>query len=161
MAIKNNKQKRATDHDKNALNKRSHDGLARFITNTFGSLAFLLVYVLFIAGWIAWNHGWLGLKPFDKSPFSELELFLSAFAIFLSVMVLISQKRQARLEKINERVEFEVNLKSEKEITKVLEMLQRIQQKLGIDKKDPELDKMMEELDTEKIHQQHKKADEG
>lgn len=157
MAAKNEKQKNT--NNTHSLREKSHDGLAHFITNTFGSMVFLLVFLFFITGWIAWNQGWMGLKPFDKFPFDELELFLSVFAIFLSIMVLISQKRQARLEKINEQVEFEVNLKSEKEITKVLEMLQRIQHKLGIDQKDPQLDKMMEDLDTEKIHRQHKKAD--
>ncbi len=159
MAVKNRTQKNTYKQKGNPMAKKSHDGLARFITNTFGSLAFLFVYLFFIAGWIIWNRGWMGSKPFDKPPHNNLELFLAVFAIFLSIMVLISQKRQARLEKINQQVAFEVNLKSEKEITKVLGMLQRIQQKLGIDEKDPELEKMMEDLDTEKIHREQRKME--
>jgi len=132
--------------------EKSRDGVAHFITNTFGSLAFLVVYIIFVVGWLIANNG---------NPSNNLEFFLSAFAIFLSVMVLISQKRQARIEKINEQVEFEINLRAEKEITKVLEMLQQIQEKLGIESSDPELEKMKESLDTKKLHNEHKKAEEG
>jgi uncharacterized membrane protein len=145
---------------KQRLHQKSNDHVARFITNTFGTLTFLLVFVFFLACWIIWNRGSIeGFSPIDPPPFPELELFLSAFAILLSIAVLISQRRQARLEKINQQVEFEVNLRAEKEITKVLEMLQRIQQKLGIEVQDPELTKMMEELDTEKIHKEQKKIE--
>ncbi len=144
---------RKQESKKKNFSKKSKDNIAELITKTFGSVAFLLVYLVFVLGWIAWNQDWIpGLTPFDSFPYEELEMVLSTFAIFLSVMVLISQKRQAKLEKIAEQVEFEVNLRSEKEITKLLEMLQRIQEKLGIDDKDPELDKMMENLDTEELH---------
>ena len=128
--------------------EKNRDGVAHFITNTLGSLVFLCVYLIFVAGWLIWKR---------SNVTNDLELFLSIFSIFLSVLVLISQKRQARIEKINEQVEFEVNLRAEKEITKVLEMLREIQEKLGIDEKDPELDKMMESLDTKKLHQQEQK----
>jgi uncharacterized membrane protein len=146
------------DQQKITTGKTSRDTVSEFITKTFGSLAFLLIYLAFVLGWIAWNQHWIpGLKPFDRFPYPELEMILSAFAIFLSVMVLISQKRQARLEKIAQQVEFEVNLRSEKEITKVLQMLLDIQKKLGIEQRDPELENMMEQLDADKLHQEHRK----
>jgi uncharacterized membrane protein len=142
------------------LRKKSRDTVAELVTKTFGSMAFLLIYLCFILGWVAWNQNWIpGLKPFDNFAYNELQIILSAFAIFLSIMVLISQKRQAKLEKIAEQVEFEVNLRSEKEITKVLEMLQAIQKKLGIAHHDPELEKMMEQLDTEKLHSEQQKLE--
>ncbi|MDQ7948958.1 MAG: DUF1003 domain-containing protein [Pedobacter sp.] len=137
--------------------KKANDHIAQFFTSIFGTLSFLFVFLVFIAVWTAWNLKFFpGLSPFDPFPFPRLELILSAFAIFLSIAVLISQKRQARLEKISEQVEFEVNLRAEKEITKVLEMLQRIQQKLGIEHADPELKQMMKDLDTEKLHREQK-----
>lgn len=48
-------------------------------------------------------------------------------------------ERQRKLEKIREQLEFEVNVRAEHEITKVLEILQDIQLKMGIHKKDEEL----------------------
>jgi uncharacterized membrane protein len=149
------------DWHKTTNPKKSKDTISEFITKTFGSLAFVLIYLIFTLGWIAWNENWIsGLKPFDRFPYPELEIILSAFAIFLSIMVLISQKRQARLEKIAQQVEFEVNLRSENEITKVLQMLLKIHEKLGIEHHDPELEKMMEQLDTEKLHQEQRKQEE-
>lgn len=159
MATKRSKKK-TVEKDIRNLNKKSNDTIAQFITNIFGTLWFLLAFLLFVAIWICWNLNFFsGSHPIDIFPFPRLELSLSIFAIFLSIAVLISQKRQARLEKINEQVEFEVNLRAEKEVTKVLEMLRRIQDKLGIEIDDPELDKMMKDLDTQKIHRQQKAAE--
>ncbi|RZK53028.1 MAG: DUF1003 domain-containing protein [Pedobacter sp.] len=143
----------------NLIHKNRHDKIALFVTNTFGSVVFLLIFVAFVAGWISWNAGLIpGLKPFDEFPFSELEMGVSIFAIFLSITVLISQKRQARLEKISQEVEFEVNVRSEKEITKVLEMLHRIEKKLGITDNDKELEEMKSSTDVADLHKQVKKG---
>lgn len=94
-----------------------------------------------------------GLKPFDPSPFPKLDSILSITAIFLSVSVLISQNRQRKLEKIRERVEFEVNVRAENEITKILEMLHEVQLKMGIHKDDQELEEMKEKIDVNQLHE--------
>lgn len=143
-----------------AVEKVPKDTVAQRITGIFGSLTFLIVFISFLAIWMSYNLGLFGSKKtLDPYPFDKLELFLSSFAICLSIAVLISQKRQAKLEKIAEEVEFEVNLRAEKEITKVLQMLQRIHNKLGIDHSDPELDDMLKDLDTKKIHQKQKEIE--
>lgn len=82
---------------------------------------------------------------------------MSAAAIFLSISVLISQNRQRRLEKIREQVEFEVNVRAENEITKILEMLHEMQQKMGIRKPDAELEEMKQKLDVNQLHDHIKK----
>ena len=87
-------------------------------------------------------------------------MVLSIFAIFLSVSVLISQNRLRRLEKVREQVEFEVNVRAEQEITKVLDMLHSIQRKLGIDQPDPELEQMKKNTDVERLHDQISKEEE-
>ena len=61
------------------------------------------------------------------------------------------------MENIRAQVEFEVNVRAENEITKILEMLHDIQIKLGIDKHDPQLEKMKETTDLDLLH---KKVDE-
>lgn len=71
--------------------------------------------------------------------------------------VLISQNRQRKLEKIREQVEFEVNIRAEKEITKMLEMLHEMQLKMGIRKNDQELEEMKEKLDVNELHEHIKK----
>lgn len=135
------------------------DRAALFVSDLLGSIWFLGSCLLAILIYIAWNGGWItGVRPFDPSPFNVLDTVLSVFAIVLTISVLISQKRQRRLEKIREQVEFEVNVKAEKEITKILEMLHEVQTKLGIHKSDAELEEMKKDTDLDQIHENAKKS---
>lgn len=61
------------------------------------------------------------------------------------------------MEKVREQLEFEVNVRVETEITKILEMLHDIQRKMGINKSDNELEEMKKELDIDKLHENIKK----
>jgi uncharacterized membrane protein len=125
------------------------------ITGVLGSLWFLAGYIITFIVWICWNLNLLpGLKPFDPFPFPILELVVSIFAIVLSVSVLVNQNRQGRIEKIKRQVEFEVNIRAETEITKVLTMLHEIQQKMGLaNAVDKELEDMKEPIDIKQLHQ--------
>ncbi len=131
------------------------DRITIFITDMFGTLKFLCFCIAVFALWITWNiHLWPFLKPFDRYPFPGLDMVVSLFAIILSVAVLISQKRQSRMENLKSQVEFEVNVNAEQEITKVLEMLHDIQKKLGIENSyDTQLEEMKEKLDIQKLHE--------
>lgn len=141
------------------INQSRSDRLAIFIANFFGSITFLCLCVLFFIFWITMNVGLVpGLKPVDPYPFPALEMSVSIFAVVLSVSVLTSQNRQGRMEKLRDQVEFEVNVRAENEITKVLAMLHEIQKKMGINSDaDDELEQMKENLDIKKIH--HKLED--
>lgn len=76
------------------------------------------------------------------------------FAIILSISVLINQNRQGRIEKIRQQVEFEVNVRAESEITKMLQMLDEVHIKLGINtSEDQDLEKMKQQTDLSEIHQ--------
>ncbi|TSJ36345.1 DUF1003 domain-containing protein [Mucilaginibacter corticis] len=56
--------------------------------------------------WITWNTSLLlDVKPFDRYPFAGLEMVVSVFDVILSVSVLMSQRRQNRLEKLRQQVE--------------------------------------------------------
>ena len=134
------------------------DRAAIFISDMLGSIWFLVGCLLSIIVYIRWNFFWrAGGKPFDPSPFNVLDTVLSVFAIVLTISVLISQKRQRQLEKIREEVEFEVNVRGEKEITKILAMLHEMQLKMGIQKADPELEEMKKDTDLKKLHDSIKK----
>jgi uncharacterized membrane protein len=146
-----------SDQLKSSLNftKTRTDKLAVFIINLFGSITFLLICILLFAVWICWNvHLIPGVKAFDPFPFSALEMSVSIFAIILSISVLINQNRQGRIEKTRQQVEFEVNVRAEGEITKVLQMLHEIHIKLGLDsKEDRELEQMKQQTDLGEIRQ--------
>ena len=128
------------------------DNFAVFTTNVLGSMAFLISCLTFFCVWITWNVA--VAKPFDHFPFPVLEMIVSLFAIILSVTVLINQNRQGRMDKIRQRIEFEINVRAENEITMVLNMLHEIHQKLGLKtESDQELELMKEVTDVKQIHQ--------
>ena len=132
------------------------DHIAVLIIRTFGSMLFLMCCLILFTVWICWNMGLLHpLKPFDPFPFPILEMGVSIFAIILSVSVLINQNRQGRIEQISKQVEFEINVRAEHEITKVLTMLHEIHLKLGLgeQKIDTELEEMKEQIDIKQLHQ--------
>jgi len=145
--------KSSLDFDKSLIDK-----FAVIITDVLGSMIFLSCCVLLFAVWIVWNL--YASKPFDPFPFPVLEMTVSLFAIILSVSVLINQNRQGRIDKIKQQVEFEVNVRAESEITKVLSMLHEIHQKLGLNSiEDKELEEMKENTDVKQIHETIAKAE--
>ncbi len=94
------------------------------------------------------------LKSFDTFPFYTLQMVVSLFAIVLSVCVLINQNRQGRIEKIKQQIEFEINVRAEDEITKILNMVHETHQKMGLeDIHDEDLELMKERTDIRQIHQ--------
>ena len=131
--------------------KTRTDTFAVFMTNFLGSMIFLVGAVIFFTLWISWN---LYTKtPFDKFPFPELQTVVSIFAIILSVTVLINQNRQGSIDKTRQQIDFEVNVRAEHEITKVLNMLHEIHHKLGLaSEADAELEEMKEPTDIQQIH---------
>ncbi|OGC55993.1 hypothetical protein A2797_01320 [candidate division WWE3 bacterium RIFCSPHIGHO2_01_FULL_48_15] len=126
------------------------------ITSTFGTFAFLFFNLAFFAFWFVINSNLFpGIKPFDPYPYVMLITIVSLEAIILSVFVLITQKRQAKIDDLRDEIELQVNLTTEKEITKVLRILTIVLGKMGVDaKKDPELRKMARPIDTEEIERQ-------
>jgi len=131
--------------------KSPADKFAVLVTRALGSITFLVICIGVIALWIVYN---LHAKhPFDAFPFPILEMSVSVFAVFLSVSVLINQNRQGHMEKIREQVGFEVNVRAEQEVTKMLAMIHDIHRKLGIHTvNDAELEKMKQTTDVQQLH---------
>jgi uncharacterized membrane protein len=133
------------------FDKTATDHFATRIARALGSIPFLIAYVVILVCWLCWNTGAFHLMPFDPYPFPLLEMCVSVFAVILSVSVLINQNRQRRVDKIMQQVEFEINVRAEEEVTKILQMLHEIQHKLGIETEDSELEKMKRPIDLDQI----------
>ncbi|MEK7617205.1 MAG: DUF1003 domain-containing protein [Patescibacteria group bacterium] len=136
-----------------ALRQRSFFAqLADDLSNFFGSLIFLLLNILFFAFWIAINSGTIPIfTPIDPFPFTFLTMAVSLEAIILAVFILVSQNRSAYVSSLREELDIQVNLIAEEEITKALEILNKIQKKLGIEEKDPALEEMLTHINTSYI----------
>src|SRR3989344_4198378 len=137
---------------KSLVNRNKAEKIADFITTSAGSIPFLILNVYWFVIWILLNTNVIpGIEPFDPFPFGLLTMIVSLEAIFLSIFVLLSQNRAANIERLREELALQVNLITEEEITKVLELLVRIQGKLGIKHEDVELNRMLERINTSYI----------
>lgn len=126
----------------------------RFMTKSFGSITFLSVNIIFIFMWIVVNLGLIpGVRPFDPYPFYLLLMIVAFSAMLLAIVVLINQNQQGRMADIRQQIEFEVNVRAENEITKILIMLDELHVRLGMSKTktDKELEKMKEKTDITEI----------
>jgi uncharacterized membrane protein len=122
------------------------DRLADKITRFAGSMQFVYLHVAWFAVWILFNT--LPIVPeqwrIDPFPFTFLTFVVSLEAIFLSTFILITQNHEERLMEKRNLLDLQINLLSEQENSKMLLMLQSIQQRLGIDIDDPEVEVLEE-----------------
>ena len=96
------------------LGDRVADRVARF----GGSWRFIIIFVSALLAWVALNIWMLSRygKTFDVYPFILLNLMLSMIAALQAPVILMSQNRQARRDRIAAGLDYEINLKAELEI---------------------------------------------
>ncbi len=130
--------------------KRSmSERVADFLTDSFGTIAFFNINAVLFLAWVVVNSNVIhGFTPFDPYPYGMLTMVVSLEAIFLSIIVLISQNRAAKIADLREELDFQVNVTAEQEITQILRMIERVEKKLLVKEKDPaEVERMEEVLD--------------
>jgi uncharacterized membrane protein len=96
-----------------------------------GSWPFIFMFGGFMAVWMLWNS--LAHQPlaFDPLPFMFLNLFLSTLAALQAPIIMMSQNRQSTKDKALAVNDFQVNLKNEVSIDKVLRTQTEVLQRLG------------------------------
>jgi uncharacterized membrane protein len=138
-----------------AADRTATERLADLLTELASSTPFLIFHALWFATWIAWNLGAFGLPPFDPYPFGFLTLVVSLEAIFLSIFVLLGQRREGAIAELREEVTLAVILRAEEEITKTLQLVAGLYTRLGHRiGEDDELQIMLQPLDPERIEQE-------
>src|SRR5574341_207398 len=128
------------------------DRIADVITGLSGRMLFVYVHILWFTAWIFINSGSLGLRPFDPFPFGLLTMIVSLEAIFLSTFVLISQNRMSQQAEHRADLDLHIDLLAEYELTRVLQMLDAIQDRMGIQNdQDSELVDLERETKPEEV----------
>ena len=125
---------------KAARERSLQDRIADAITSFSGHMVFAYVHIVWFGVWILLNTGRVGVRPFDPFPYGLLTMVVSLEAIFLSTFVLISQNRLSKEAERRADLDLHIGLLTEHELTRVLQMLDAIQDKMGIaDHADSEL----------------------
>src|SRR4051812_8299764 len=131
------------------------EGLADGLNDLASSTPFLVFHVVWFVVWIPGNLGWLGFKPFDPFPFGLLTTFVSLEAIFLTIFVLMAQKRESAIGELREELMLQVNLRMEEEVTKTLQLVSGLYTRLGhVVAEDEELGDMLQPLDLHGIERE-------
>lgn len=125
--------------------------LADDLTSFFGSLTFLFINLVVFAAWILTNTQMVtipGIPVFDPYPFVLLITAVSLEAIVLATVVLISQNREGYINTLRDELMLQVDLVTERELTKALRLLKMLLEENKVEIKDEELEDMLKEVDT-------------
>ncbi|MEX2283850.1 MAG: DUF1003 domain-containing protein [Gemmatimonadota bacterium] len=116
------------------------------------STPFLVVHAVWFTGWITWNMGLVGIPVVDPLPFGLLTMCVSLEAIFLSIFVLIAQRRESAMAELREELTLQINLRIEAEVTKGLQLVAGLYTRMGYRfSEDDELREMLKEMDPESM----------
>jgi uncharacterized membrane protein len=136
-------------NDRRSFSQKAADSLTQY----FGRMWFLVANGIFFLAWVLINVGAVPMIPvFDPFPFFLLTTFVSLEAIMLAVTVLISENRAARVAELREEMDFQVNVQAEREITKILHIVDEIRAELKMKSRhDPELAAMKQMIDVDRL----------
>lgn len=88
-----------------------------------GSWTFIIGFAIFLVAWVGLNTVVLAWHAFDPFPFIFLNLMLSMLAALQAPIIMMSQNRQAAKDRIEARLDYETNIRSEAEIASLHEKI--------------------------------------
>lgn len=120
--------------EKAAIEVSFGDRMADRVAAVGGSWTFIGGFSLVLLGWMLINSRMmeqLGLTPFDGYPFIFLNLMLSTLAALQAPIIMMSQNRLAKKDRVTARHDYEVNLRTTIELLRLHRKIDRIFNKLG------------------------------
>lgn len=127
---------------------RSADAIAAFV----GSIAFVALHLVWFALWASINTGLVGFIPaFDPYPFALLAMIVSLEGVLLSTFVLIKQNRMSYMSDRRAHLDLQVNLLAEREITRLLQLVEEIARRVGVTEEARRSGTLAEETEVEKL----------
>jgi uncharacterized membrane protein len=113
------------------LGDRVADAVARF----GGSWSFIFTFAAVLLVWIVTNTVFVVVRqrdgaPFDPYPFILLNLMLSMIAALQAPVIMMSQNRQDKKDRIRADVEYQVNVRAEHGVQQLHERLDALERRL-------------------------------
>jgi uncharacterized membrane protein len=115
------------------VNGRLGDRMADTVARVGGSWGFIAAFAVVLVGWMLIN-GPLGSSfgvVWDEYPYIFLNLMLSTLAALQAPIIMMSQNRQAKKDRISNRHDYEVNLRTTVEILRLHRKIDRLFNKMG------------------------------
>ena len=110
------------------------EAVTETIGGFIGTISFVIAQLVAFAGWIIMNAGTVPqLAPFDPFPYPLLSSITSLEAVLLAAFVLMKQNRLGMVADRRDHLDLQVNLLTEQRATQIIQMLDRLSKRLGVD----------------------------
>src|SRR5947209_13905249 len=117
-------------------------------------MTFVLIHSFLFIGWFVINLSVIPWIPaFDPYPFMFLSMFVSIEGVLLTTFVLMKQNRMSKRADARNQLNLQVDLLSEKEVTKILQMLRTVCDHLGLEQQadEPEVRELSQHTAVETL----------
>lgn len=132
-----------------------HQRLLERLTALLGRPSAFYVVLLLIVAWVFFNlfDPYLHLPVFDPVPFAWLQGLIGLSAMLMTILVLITQNRQARFAERRKHLDLQVNLVVEHKVSKLIALVEELRRDMPIvrDRYDQEAEAMSESVDPEAV----------
>jgi uncharacterized membrane protein len=98
------------------------------LTRRAGSPAFAALLTLLVVGWIAFNLGLIaaGRKAVDEPPFAWLQGAVALTALYMTVFILTTQRREDKLAGLRDQLTLELSILGEQKSAKIIGLLEEL-----------------------------------
>lgn len=135
---------------------RVGDAIGAFV----GTMTFVVIHVVALFVWIVWNLAPIpDVHPFDPFPFMLLAMVVSIEGVLLTTFVLMKQNRMSKRADQRNQLNLQIDMLSEREVTKILQMLTRVCDHMGLQDvtREPELRQLSQDTSIDLLAQELKK----
>lgn len=115
-------------HAKHEADATTLQRLIERLTRRAGRPAFLALLSFLVLGWIAFNVGMIaaGRPPLDEPPFFWLQGALTLTALYMTVLILTTQRREDKLAGLRDQLTLELSILSEQKSAKIIGLLEEL-----------------------------------
>lgn len=98
------------------------------VTRRAGRPAFIALLTTVLVSWIALNLGLMvtGRKPLDAPPFFWLQGAVALMALYMTVLILTTQRREDKLAGLRDQLTLELSILSEQKSAKIIALLEEL-----------------------------------
>lgn len=109
-----------------------HQRAVELVTSFVGRPFFLYGILVFVTIWVIANTlpYLYGLKPFDEPPYFWLQGIVGLSALLMTTIILITQRRQGKLAKLEAQLDIQVSVLTEQKIAKLIALVEELRQDL-------------------------------
>jgi uncharacterized membrane protein len=129
------------------------------VTDAVGTFGCVLLHIAALSLWMGWNTLAPDRWRFDPFPFGLMTMFVSMEGVLLAILILTTQNRMSLQSDRRDRLDLQVDLLAEQEMTMMLRMLSRISDRLGVAADDSERHQTLQLMEETNVYELMEEGD--